>query len=82
MEAIFEATGTRYRIGNTSRVFKGTVGGSSADYAFGVLGIPYVVIMELGGKGFDPPCVEIKRIVRENWIGIKEMISFIIKGHA
>lgn len=75
--AIMEATGTKYRIGNTSRVIKNTVGGSSADYAFGVLGIPFVIVMELppGGKGFDPPCHEIKRIVKESWIGIREMIA-------
>lgn len=77
--AILEATGTKYRIGNTSRVFKSTVGGSSGDYAFGVLGIPFVIVMELpaGGRGFDPPCHEIKRIVKESWIGIREMISSI-----
>lgn len=78
-KAILEATGTNYRIGNTSRVIKNTVGGSSADYAFGVLEIPFVIVMELppGGKGFDPPCQEIKRIVKESWIGIREMISCI-----
>lgn len=76
-KAILQATGTKYRIGNTSRVIKNTVGGSSADYAFGVLRIPFVIVMELPGKGFDPPCHEIKRIVKESWIGIKEMISCI-----
>lgn len=60
-------------------MIKDTVGGSSADYAFGVLNIPFVIVMELpaGGKGFDPPCHEIKRIVKESWIGIREMISSI-----
>lgn len=76
-KAIQEATGTKYRIGNTSRVIKNTVGGSSADYAFGVLQIPFVIVMELPGKGFDPPCQDIKRIVKESWIGIREMISAI-----
>lgn len=86
-KAIFEATGTKYRIGNTSKVIKNLVGGSSADYAFGVLNIPFVFVMELppgaggnskgGNSGFDPPCHEIKRIVKESWIGIREMISCI-----
>lgn len=75
-EAIEAATGTKYRIGNTSQVIGNTVGGSSADYAFGVLQIPFVFVMELpaGGRGFDPPCHEIKRIVKESWIGIREMV--------
>lgn len=81
-EAIQEATGTKYRIGNTAKVIKRTVGGSSADYAFGVLNIPYVIAMELpagrgGGNGFDPPCHDIKRLVKESWIGIREMIAAI-----
>lgn len=77
--AIEEATGTKYRIGNTAKVIKHTVGGSSADYAFGVLEIPYVIAMELpagrGGNGFDPPCHDIKRIVKESWIGIRAMVA-------
>lgn len=40
--------------------------------------------MELppGGSGFDPPPIEIKRLISESWIGIQAMILHLNKKYS
>lgn len=51
--------------------------GGSPDYAFGIVKIPYVMTMELGGGSFHPPSTDIFNIAQESWIGIRAMCTFI-----
>jgi hypothetical protein len=54
-----------------------TAAGGSPDYAYGTLKIPYAMVMELTGGCFHPPPIEILRIVRESWFGIRAMCCYI-----
>ena len=78
--AIQAATGTRYTVGQPSKVFYAAAGGVD-DWAYGVAGIPICITMELpgaGSTGFDPFPQQILPIVSETWIGIKAMIQKVI----
>uniref|UniRef100_A0A336KNC8 CSON012972 protein n=1 Tax=Culicoides sonorensis TaxID=179676 RepID=A0A336KNC8_CULSO len=77
-DAIIKATGKRYVYGSASTICRRTVGGSSPDYAFS-LNIPFVITIEMSGKGFHPPKDKIKEIVHEGWVAVKEMVLFVAK---
>lgn len=72
-------TGKRYVYGSASTIVRQTVGGSSPDYAFS-LQIPYVITIEMSGKGFHPPKDKIKELVHEGWVAIKEMVLYVAKN--
>lgn len=71
--------GKRYVYGSVSSIIRNTVGGSAPDYAFS-LQIPWVITIELSGKGFHPPKDTIKELVHEGWIAVKEMVLFVSKS--
>lgn len=75
--AILQNTGTVFRYGNISSVINQTASGGSPDYAIAVVKTPFVIVMEISGGQFQPPNSEIKRIVKECWVGIKAMCSYV-----
>lgn len=79
-QAIEKETGAKFRIGSAASIVKknvGKIGGGSLDYAHKMAKIPYVIAMELSGDGFHPPTTAINSIIRESWIGIRAMCSFL-----
>lgn len=77
--AIEKETGTKFRIGSAASIVKNVdhIGGGSLDYAHKMAKIPFVIAMELSGDGFHPPPTAINGIIRESWIGIQAMCSFL-----
>lgn len=82
-QAIKDQTGKKYRIGSVASVLHRAAGGS-IDYAYGSLGIPYVICFEMspGGSGFDPPKSQIQKLVHESWSGIRAMALHIKRKFA
>ncbi|XP_031619954.1 carboxypeptidase B-like [Contarinia nasturtii] len=77
--AIKKETGTKFRIGSVSSLVKNSKssGGGSLDYAHKTAKIPFVIVMELSGGGFQPSNTAIYGIICECWIGIRAMCSFL-----
>lgn len=77
--AIWRNTGGRYRVASES-MGAGLASGTSGDYATGQDGIPYsyTIYAPRGGEnGWDVPASEINRIVREIFVGVTQLASFI-----
>lgn len=73
--AIKKSTGREYKYGSISSVTKRIFSGTVVDYAFGVINVPFCLVMELPNSkyGFQPPTDHIESITEESWIGIKAM---------
>lgn len=72
-------TGSCFRVGNVASLIKNArrSGGGSVDYAHKMAKIPFVIVMELSGGQFQPPCKAIHGIICESWIGIRAMCSYV-----
>lgn len=76
-DAIFNATGTNYTVGNAAIELYPAYGGSD-DYAY-FLGVEASFTIELtgGGRyGFDLPANRLQAAVDETWLGFKNMLQY------
>ncbi|TMW52551.1 hypothetical protein DOY81_002376 [Sarcophaga bullata] len=81
-DAIYNATGTQYKVGSSTNVLY-IAAGASDDYAFSI-GFKISITMELPGGGdfgFDPPASSIDSYVKETWIGIRAMAVKVIEKY-
>ncbi|XP_055841093.1 carboxypeptidase B [Episyrphus balteatus] len=74
-KAIKKVSGRVYRCGSISTIRKHTYSGSIVDYAFGIVKVPFALVVELPSNelGFQPSPVHIRPIGHESWIGIRAM---------
>lgn len=74
-KSIKEFSGRHYRVGSVSQIAKRQIGGSIADYVYGVIKAPLVLVMELPSNnlGFYPSPNFISPICQETWIGMQDM---------
>ncbi|XP_055913183.1 carboxypeptidase B [Eupeodes corollae] len=74
-KAIKKVSGRVYRCGSISGIRKHIYSGSIVDYAFGIVKVPFALVMELPSNelGFQPSPVHIRPIGHESWIGIRAM---------
>lgn len=76
-DAIFNATGTNYTVGNAAIVLNPEFGASD-DYAASV-GVQASFTFELTGGGeygFDLPVEQLNEVITEAWIGFREVYAF------
>ena len=81
-DAIYNATGTKYRVGSSTNVLY-IAAGASDDYAFSI-GFKISMTMELPGGGlfgFNPPVTSIDSYVKETWIGIRAMAMKVVEKY-
>ncbi|KAI5700945.1 hypothetical protein M8J75_004534 [Diaphorina citri] len=77
--AIFNITGTRYKIGSTADIM-GVNSGGSDDWVKGYVGVKYCYTVELprgGAQGFDLPNDQIRKVVHDMFEGVKVFARFI-----
>lgn len=68
-------------MGSISQVTQRTIAGSVIDYVYGVIKVPFALVMELPSSedGFQPSSEKIFPLGEESWHGIKEMCSRVLQ---
>ncbi|EAT46817.1 AAEL002000-PA [Aedes aegypti] len=70
-----------YKVGSSSEILRYQASGTSIDYAYSVgIDFPFAMeIAEYGYSDFQPPTNAIAQIVKESFVGIKEMVYAVRK---
>ncbi|KAL9707853.1 hypothetical protein quinque_011371 [Culex quinquefasciatus] len=74
--AIWQYSKNEYKVGASSEILRYQATGTSIDYAYSVgIQLPFVLeIAEYGYSDFQPPAKAINELVKETFVGIKELV--------
>ncbi|KAL9692393.1 hypothetical protein quinque_005514 [Culex quinquefasciatus] len=74
--AIWQYSKNEYKVGASSEILRYQATGTSIDYAYSVgIELPFVLeIAEYGYSDFQPPAKAISELVKETFVGIKELV--------
>ncbi|XP_058452987.1 carboxypeptidase B1-like [Malaya genurostris] len=74
--AIWHYSRNEYKVGSSAEILRYQATGTSIDYAYSIgIELPFAMeIAEYGYSDFQPPSSAIDQIVKESFVGIKEMV--------
>lgn len=78
--AIQKFNGRKYHVGSIAEIAKSKTGGSIADYVYGILKVPLVLVMELPRDKLklNPSPNFINCVCKEAWAGMQQMCNSVI----